>query len=434
MPRRCAGFWLVTALLAGPAAAAALQPSVEELASRIESDDPRTRREAARALGEDGSTAAITVLSDAAQDPDLQVRRTVLDALISRRRPDTASGLAAFLEDEERDHRRDAIRGLVEMHSLDPIAGRGERAMNWLLRREEVFVLDPMRPVAPGITEALGGRLSDEEAAIRRLAAEALGDLRASDAADILRRAAEVDPDEGVQQESVRALGSVGTDEAGEILLALLPSPGLRAEAVRALGVMAYRPAGSALLAVYDEDPGSRTGRDALESLARMGHPGARGTFYHELGSREARRRELAAEGIGRLDDPSLVDGLIRDFLREEDRRAQLAFCFSLARLGQAPFVDRIVLSLGDSGVGEVARQYALELGSAMLAEFVRYLEDPDREVRLELIALLERIGDREAIPGLTAAVEDPDREVADRARLALYRLEARTAPGGPAS
>ena len=133
----------------------------------------------------------------------------------------------------------------------------------------------------------------------------------------------------------------------------------------------------------------------------------------------------MRRRALGRLDDPSLADGLIRDFLREEDARAQLAFCFALVRLGHKPFVDRIVLSLDDRRLGEVARQYALELGSALLPEFLDYLEDPDRGVRLELISLIERIGDPDAIPALRAASEDEDREVADRARLAVRRLSA---------
>ena len=425
MTRLPAAFGLALAVFAGASAPALGQSSVEELAARLESDDPGARREAARELGEDGSAAAITVLSGAARDPDHNVRRTVLEALVSRRRTETAPGLIVFLEDEVEDHRREAIRGLVEMHARDPRAGRGARAVNWLLRREEPFVLDPLRPVAPEVGEALAGRLGDGEVEIRRLAAEALGALRAASEVGALGAAAGADPDEEVRRKSVGALGTVGTEEAGEALLALLRNQELRREVVRALGRMAYRSSGSAILAVYDEDPESDLGRDALEALARMGHPGARGTFYHELGHREGRRREFAAEGLGRLDDPSLADGLIRDFLREEDARAQLAFCFALVRLGHKPFVDRIVLSLDDRRLGEVARQYALELGSALLPEFLDYLEDPDRGVRLELISLIERIGDPDAIPALRAASEDEDREVADRARLAVRRLSA---------
>ena len=422
--RPVSGSWLAILLIASPGPLAA-QSSTEELAALLESRDVRTRRDAARKLGEHGSAAAIEALNGASHDADRRVRRAVLDALLSQRRPAAAPGLIAFLEDEEEAHRRDAVGGLVEMHSRESPAGRGTRAMNWLLRREAEFVLDPLRPVDPRIAEALGARLSDEEREIRQLAAEALRALRGASEVAALAHAASEDPDGGVRREAVRALGELRTDEAGDTLLGLLGDPGIRAEVVRALGLMAYPPAARPLLGVYDENPESELGRDSLEALARIGHAGARGTFYHELGSREARRREFAAEGLGRIGDPALVDGLIRDFLREEDERAQLAFCFALARLGQPAFVDRIVLSLPDGRIGEVARQYALELGADLLPELLRYLEDPDREVRLELIALLERLGDAEAVPALEAASTDPDSEVADRARLAARRLAA---------
>ena len=413
------GLWLFV----GAATLGFAQSSVEELAARLESSDARTRRDAARELGEDGSSEAISVLNEAVRDIDRNVRRTVLDALLSVRRPDAAPGLIAFLEGELPENRRDAIGGLVDIHNREAPPGRRERAMDWLLRREQAFVLDPLRPVEPRVVEALSGRLTDDEEDNRELAAEALGALRAATAVGALAAAASEDLEDDVRREAIRALGAIGTDEAGERLLSMVEEPELREQVVRALGRFAYRPAVTALIGVYDADPESDVARDALEALARIGAEEARGTFYHELGSDDARRREFAAEGIGRIGDPALVDGMIRDFLREEDRRVQLAFCFALVRMGQPPFVDRIILSLSDSRVGEVASQYALELGRDFLPDMLRYLEDPDRQVRLELISLLEQLGDDSAIPSLRATTQDPDSEVADRARLAVRRL-----------
>ena len=413
------GLWLFV----GAATLGFAQSSVEELAARLESSDARTRRDAARELGEDGSSEAISVLNEAVRDIDRNVRRAVLDALLSVRRPDAAPGLIAFLEDELSENRRDAIGGLVDIHNREAPPGRRERAMDWLLRREQAFVLDPLRPVEPRIVEALSGRLTDDEEDNRELAAEALGALRAAIAVGALAAAASEDLEDDVRREAIRALGAIGTDEAGERLLSMVEEPELREQVVRALGRFAYRPSVTALIGVYDADPESDVARDALEALARIGAEEARGTFYHELGSDDARRREFAAEGIGRIGDPALVDGMIRDFLREEDRRVQLAFCFALVRMGQPPFVDRIILSLSDSRVGEVASQYALELGRDFLPDMLRYLEDPDRQVRLELISLLEQLGDDSAIPSLRATTQDPDSEVADRARLAVRRL-----------
>ena len=410
-------------ILFGAATPGLTQSSVEELAVRLESADVGIRRDAARELGEDGSAEAIAALAGAVSDADREVRRVVLDALLAVRRPDALQGLIAFLGDEREDHRRDALGGLVDIYNREAPPGRRERAMDWLLRREQDFVLDPLRPVEPRVFEALAGSLQDEEAGIRELAAEALGALRAAPQVGPLGAAAADDPEDDVRREAVRALGAIGTDDAGARLLAMVNDEELREEVVRALGRFAYRPAAAALIQAYDADPESDEARYALEALARIGADEARGTFYHELGSDDPRRREFAAEGIGRIGDPALLGGMIRDFLREEDRRVQLAFCFALVRLGQPAFVDRLILSLTDSRLGDVAWQYALELGREFLPELLRYLEDPDRRVRLELISLLERLGDPEAIPALRVTSEGPDSEVADRARLAVRRL-----------
>ena len=427
MRGRASATGFALALLASAATLAPAQSILEELAARLESSDARTRRDAARALGEDGSMEAVAALLPATRDADRGVRRAVLEALAAVRRPDAATGLIVLLEDEVPAHRRGAIGGLVDIHRREPPAGRRERAVDWLLRREQEIALDPLRPVEPRIADALTARLDDEDTENRRVAAEALGVLRAATGTAALTRAAAGDSDGDVRRKAVESLGLIGTEEAGESLLSMVEDAGLQRHVVRALGRMAFPPATRALVAVYDADPDSDLARDALEGLARIGAPEARGTFYHELSSRDARRREYAAAGLGRLEDRTLVDGLIRDFLREEDARVQLAFCFALVRLGQTPFVDRVVLSLSDRRLRETARQYGLELASGHLDELLGYLDDPDREVRLELIALLERLGDGAAIPKLEEIGEDPDSEVADRARAAARVLARRS-------
>jgi HEAT repeat protein len=137
-----------------------------------------------------------------------------------------------------------------------------------------------------------------------------------------------------------------------------------------------------------------------------------------------AEQRKWAAEGLGRLSDKSLVSGMKKDFLREPDPSVQLAYCFSLTRLGETEFVDRIALSLGNKKLQEQAREYAIELGSPLLDELVAYLADPVPEVRKEMAQVLMEIGDPAAIPYLKPLLSDPNWEVADRANRAIARLE----------
>lgn len=423
----CIGAFLLVA------AGASAQSSVEELTIRLASADPRVRRDAVVALGENGSESAVAALAGVAEDPERAVRRAAIGSLAALRRPDAAPVLLRFLEDEERDHRREALTGLVAIHGREAPAGFSTRALNWLMRRDAEFVLDPLRPVDPVVVERIGGRLTgDDDREVRRRAAVGLGALGSAASIAALGSAAASDPDDEVAREAVRSLGELGGEEAGELLFQFLGDDRLRRTALEALGETPHPAAAERLIGIYDEDPEGGDGLRALVALARSGTPLARGTLYHELASRDDRRRAAAAAGIGRLGDETLVDGLIRDFLREEDRRVQLAFCFSLARLGEMPFVDRLVLSLADSADAEVARAYLIELGAPLVDELTAYLDDPDRNVRLALVDLLERLGDPAAAPALEAFAARADDQAAARARLAVRRLRGPVEEGGP--
>ena len=103
-----------------------------------------------------------------------------------------------------------------------------------------------------------------------------------------------------------------------------------------------------------------------------MGADEARGVFLFSNDEQEGRaQRRWAVEGLGRLDDPGMVPGLIKDFLREPDPVVQLAYCFALANLGNREFVDRVALDLGNKKRRHQARAYAVELGDDLLDELV---------------------------------------------------------------
>jgi len=285
--------------------------------------------------------------------------------------------------------------------------------------------VSPLTVVDPRVVQSLEGRLVDEEKEIRRLAAFALGSLRAP-SVPALNHALS-DPVGDVRLEAVDALGLVGGPEAGEALRGALTdgSKNVRSHAVDALGEMRYVEAASGLVALYDEHLNKDLGDRALRALARMGAPEARGVFYYQMTSSSKDRRRWAVEGIGRLGDEGLRSALIKDFLREPSPDVQLAYCFALTRLGQHEFVDRIALSLAVSDLKRQAREYAIELGSPLLGELVAYLNDPVPEVRREMTDVLVQIGDANAIPYIEPLLSDANPEVADHANRAVSRLQA---------
>ena len=400
------------------------QSSFQDEIANLRSPNTGTRVNAAKALGKSGRPEAIPALTEATRDPELKVRKVVVKALRSFTSSETVDGMLVSLRDDDKDIRNEAMFALLEIY-----VGAGNAEMSgsfdWILGSgKRTPVLKGLVPVDSRVVSGFEVRMQDEEPNLRQRAAYSLGVLGATDAVDTLG-AALYDPAKNVRLQAIDALGEIGSDEAGEALRGALRdgSKDISAAAISALGSMRYKPAAPELISIYDANA-NKLGDRALVALSLMGAPEARGVFYYQLTSSRSEQRRWAAEGLGRLDDESLVPGLSKDFLREPDSRVQLAYCFSLASLGRAEFVDRIALSLGSKKLREQAHDYAVELGSPLLDELVSYLTDPVPEVRKEMALVLMEIGDEAAIPYLEPLLSDPDREVADRANRAIAHLE----------
>jgi HEAT repeat protein len=404
----------------------AFQSSFQDEVANLKSPNVSTRVKAAKALGESKRLEAIPALTEAMRDPELKVRRVTVASLRGFNSTDAIDGLLVGLRDDDKMIRNEAMVALLEIYVGAGNADLGGPLSFFLGPRYKTPVLNGLIPVSPDVVTGLEARVSDEEPALRRRAAYTLGVLEAADAVDTLGSALS-DPEKDVRMEAVTALAVIGNDGAGQALEAALAVAAADTEfaghVVDALGRMKYLPAGAELVSVYDSNTGS-LGIRALRALALMGAPEARGVFYYQMTATVAEQRKWAAEGLGRLSDKSLVSGMKKDFLREPDPSVQLAYCFSLTRLGETEFVDRIALSLGNKKLQEQAREYAIELGSPLLDELVAYLSDPVPEVRREMAQVLMEIGDPAAIPYLKPLLSDPNSEVADRANRAIARLE----------
>jgi HEAT repeat protein len=412
---------MVSLAILAPALA---QTTFQDEIANLRSPNTGTRVKAAQVLGKSGRPEAIPALTEATRDPELKVRKTVVAALRSFNSSETVDGLLVALRDDDKNIRNDAMVALLEIYVGAGNADMGG-SFDWIIgSRKRTPVLKGLVPVDSRVVEGLESRLQDEEPDLRQRAAYSLGVLDAPDAVDTLG-AALYDPEKKVRLQAIEALGKIGSNEAGEALRGALRdgSGDIAAAAVDALGDMRYLPAAPELVSIYDANV-NKLGDRALTALALMGAPEARGVFYYQMTSSNAQRRRWAAEGLGRLDDESLVPGLMKDFLREPDPSVQLAYCFSLSRLGQVEFIDRIALSLGNKKLRDQAHDYAVELGSPLLEELVSYLSDPVADVRKEMALVLMEIGDERAIPYLEPLLSDPNAEVADWANRAIARLQ----------
>jgi HEAT repeat protein len=409
-------------LALAPAAASA-QSSFQDEIANLRSPNVGTRVDAAKALGKSGRPEAIPALTEAMRDPEIKVRRATIESLRGFTSSETVDGLLLGLQDEDKVIRRDALIASLEVYVG---AGNAEIAspLSWITGdRKRTPGLKGLIPIDPRVEDAVAVRLQDEEPSLRRRAAYTLGVLGAQGAVPGLS-ASLYDGDESVRREAIHALAQIGTHEAGGALRDALggASNELTGDVIDALGHMQYKPAAPQLISIYDGNTG-KLGDRALAALAAMGADEARGVFYYQMTSKKAEQRRWAVEGLGRLNDPGMVPGLIKDFLREPEPTVQLAYCFALTNLGQREYIDRVALDLGNKKRSEQAHAYAVELGDEFLDEFVAYLSDPVALVRMEMAQVLMEIGDPAAIPHLEPLLGDSDAEVADRANVAIARL-----------
>ena len=402
----------------------AAQDTFQDEIANLRSPNVGTRVKAVKALGKSGRLEGIPALTQAMRDPELKVRRATVEALRAFTSSETIDGLLIGLQDEDRRVRREALTAALEIYVGAGNAGMGS-PLSWILGdQKRTPELKGLIPTDLRVVNAVELRLQDEEPNVRRQAAYTLGVLGAEGSARALESSL-YDGNKKVRLESVTALAKIGTDEAAEAVRGALNDADktLAGAVIDALGKMQYQEAALELVAIYDANV-NKLGDRALAALAHMGAPEARGVFYYQMTSKNLDQRRWAVEGLGRLGDRGITSGLVKDFLREPDPTVQLAYCFALVELGRLEFIDRVALDLGNRKRHEQAYEYAVELGSGVLGELVRYLSDPVPAVRREMARVLMEIGDPAAIPYLEPLLGDPNGKVADSANRAIARLK----------
>ena len=77
--------------------------------------------------------------------------------------------------------------------------------------------------------------------------------------------------------------------------------------------------------------------------------------------------------------------------------------------------------------LGQRSRAYLMEMGPSFLPDLYPYLSDQDADIRAALSDIIGAMGDPEAIPRLSALLNDPSTRVADHANRAVERLRRTT-------
>ncbi len=215
------------------------------------------------------------------------------------------------------------------------------------------------QPQDTSIVAAIIGRLKDENAEVRRAAADALGRLKHPSAIPALIRTLE-DTDPEVRDAALDALGNFDRGVPTAPIRQLLSSPdaNVRAQAAQILGDMEDRGSVNALAALLaDEDAEVRL--EALQALDDIDAPIDEAAIGRALGDREEEIRESAAEVAGDRRMTTLVPTLIR-MLEDPatDVRQAAAEALTEMRTEESHRALRMAITHPDAKVRLIAVEY----------------------------------------------------------------------------
>lgn len=417
--------------------------SVESLLYDLKNPDKERRIQAAMLLGQNEIRAAVPALSEATRDPEPEVRLEAARALIAIRDMRALNPLVSLLRDPEKDIRLLAMDGIVDLYIVESpgFLDRVRQVADFVNPLSDDFnpkIVDSYVRIDPQAIGALGSCLQDGDAAVRRKAALSLGILRGKQALPEIQNQLQIENNDGVRVELIRAIYKIADSEAARILIPLIRDDDKKVhdEAIYALGRLQVKEAAGPLKELYDDGIEERrkilkvvpvSGKDDLQrnlfrALAYIGDPSCKGLFAEALTDSREFYRRFAAEGLARIADPSLTTTMARSFLREKNESARLAMSYALYRMGRPEHLDDMVLNLSRDQV----YGYLLELDSNQVTELYPYLERGEASTIARLLEIIGLKGDQKALEIAERYSQSENAEVLAAATLAIRRLRAR--------
>jgi len=370
-------------------------------------------------------------LTQDAASPSANVRRQALRALRQRGESETLRVLARLVGDAETDIREGAVAGAIGVYVQRP----AKRSFNGAADAFDVarFRVQPW-PVPGELSAALLKALADDEPAVRRDAAYALGIVLTPPVADAVAfeiMASLSDREPRVRIAAARALGHLRVQAAGVPLIGRVNDEDLdvRLASMRALGDLRDQRAVSALTDQFSFYVRGAAGRSAIGALAAIGHPTSIPLFEAQTRSAYPAHRKSAYEGLARSGRAGTAAPRIEAAMAvEKDKRVLTAMAFALASAG-LPGIDRVLDALTDRNLADDALGYLVALGQPRAAAVIARLGDPNPVVREQIAIAIGFIGGPEAAAALKAATGESDPDVRHAIDVAQFRVARAAAP-----
>src|ERR1700722_7264904 len=339
-------------------------------------DDAKARAKAVREYGKSGGSEIIPKIETYLADPDVDVRREAVKALVDIGTQRSLEPLAKACSDSDAEIQIRATDGLVNFY----VPGYVKTGLTASLRRAgssikakftdtNDLVIDPYIHPRPEVIAALG-RVASGGASLdaRANAARAVGILRGRQALPDLEQAVRSNDSE-VIYEALVAIEKIRDPSAGPAIAFRLHDLNEKVQvvAIEATGLLVNRAAINDLRDVLDRSRQIKVKRAALTALAQMPDPQLHGVYVTYLDHKDDGLREGAAEGLGRLKDPADTAELERAFNNESKTEPRLSVAFALVNLGKRGMGEfdplrYLVNNLNSAAYRGVSRAYLMEL------------------------------------------------------------------------
>ncbi len=206
-----------------------------------------------------------------------------------------------------------------------------------------------------------------------------------------------------------------------------------RLACMKALGEVGHERGLQALSEQLDYYKKGEVALAALDAIARIAHPSSIQLLASQLDSRDEEFRQLAVDGLARINDRIALQAVETRVADDRSRRVKLALAFARYRANGASQVGIIAEALKPNVFGVKTLQvqawnYLLELGSEIVPSLLPFLQSRDADTRAMVAEALGVIGDPRALPSLDAAMQDASRMVSAAAARSVKRLRPRPA------
>jgi HEAT repeat protein len=419
------------------------QPPVTQTAAPP-ADDAKARAKAVREFGKSGGSEIIPKIEPYLADPDLDVRREAVKALVDIGTQRSLDPLVKAAGDSDPEIQIRATDGLVNFYlpgyvktGLTASLRRAGSSLKARITDSNDLVVDPYIQARPEVIVALG-RIASGGASLeaRANAARAVGILRGRQALPDLEQALR-SKDSAVIYEALVAIEKIREPSSGPVIAFLLHdlNEKVQVTAIEATGLLTNHAAIDQLRDVLDRSRNMKVKRAALTAMAQMPDPLLHGVFVTYLDHKDEGLREGAAEGLGRLKNPADAAELERAFSNENKTEPRLSVAFALVNLGHRGMGEFdplrfLVNDLNSAAYRGVSRAYLTELARDPEVRQALYpaLKETGvtKDEKTGLAEVLAASGGQDSLAPLEALSQDPDTDVSQAGLRALKNLHAR--------